>query len=719
MDTIPEKTPSGLPFEPITLLIGLIRRWKLFLAIFFGSAVLGCIAAYTLGKQTYEAENISLYKVQESKEPAAGRFPPLSTQVQMVKIPSNLRAVAEKLKLNLTLKALDAAYQVRVEKKTSLMYIVADWTSPKIAADLANGLRDVFFQNQMRLVRVDAQNDIKELGIKLQKVSADLKSSEESLQKFLVENKVVDLGREIQATLDRLNSMEVLLSNSKNERDTLSVQRQTLNEKLERLKEQIEKEQSNATQTKNLGDLNIRIERLRRAISDDKEERKNKVEFEKDESAFARAKELMEKGLMSQQEYEKAQAEYEAAKVKAVDTDQVSEWKRQLKSLESEVIPQKDDFKTPTQELYRSIQLKVMDSELQELSLVKKVSYIEDQIGSVRNKLETLTILQRRLAAFNKDVAAQEARKKEVESSLERARKDYDTNDAGFVIVSDAQPPSQSIKSNKKIVFAAVTFLGIMVGWTIVVASELLDRTIKSGSEVQSKFSQPVLGIIPKIKPPHNLLPDNPNFQLVELFRIIGVRVRRAVPGRGVRILITSTDHWEGRTLVAANLAACRGRQDERVLVMDAQIRTSQSELDLRYMIAEKEKPLKGLGEWLSFDVLSPEEIIWPTTLPGVECIPRVEAAITPDLLGSIRMKELMDALADKFSIVFVDGPPVTTYVDAELLGQWCDAVIFVVRSRACASSALKRAVERIKETNVPLVGFIVNDVDQLYLKWA
>jgi capsular exopolysaccharide synthesis family protein len=511
----------------------------------------------------------------------------------------------------------------------------------------------------------------------------------------------------------------VSLSTSKNEKETLVIQRQTLVDRMEQLKSQIEKEQFTTPQTKGLADLNIRIERLRRAISDDKEQRKSSVELTRDELAYERAKELISKGLISRQEFEKAEAEYQSQKVKAVDTEEIAEWKRQLKALESEVIPPKEDFKSPTQELYRSLQVKLMDSDLKELSLEKQISYVEDQITSVKHKLEVLTKLQRDQAVLTKEVALREGRKKDLENQLEKARKDFETTDAGFVVVSHAQPPTQSIKSNRKIYFAAVTFLGIVLGWSVILAAELLDTTIKSAAEVQSKFGRPVFGIIPKFRSDQDLFPDNPNFELIEMFRIISVRVRRSIPKRGARILITSAERWEGRTLVTANLAACLGRQDERVLVMDGQVRPIQSQLDLRYMIAEKEKPLKGLGEWLSFEALRSEEIVWPTVLPGVECLPRVEAAVTPDLLGSTRMHELMDELSQQFSIILVDGPPVSTQVDVELIAQWCDAVVFVVRSRACPSSALKRSVDRIKDTNIQLAGFIVNDVDQLYLRWA
>lgn len=719
--TSDEKTSAapGLPFEPVTLLIGLILRWKVFVAAVVLSLVLGVIAALFLGRQTFEAETIALYKIAEKKDESTGRTPPLSTQQWMVKLPSNLREVSEKLQLGIAPDNLGKVFQVKVEKRTSLLTISAQWDSPRMAADLANTLREVFIANQKALIRADAGSELKDLDTRAQKADTEFKQADEKLQSFLSENKIVNLEKDVQWNMDQLTSLELLLSNSRNELDTLETQRDSLRERIEAIKLKVSEEQTVSKAGKSLADLNIRIERLRRAIHDDKENRKNQVDLEKDQLAYERSQELFDKGLISQQDFEKSKAEYEAQEVKAVDTEQIREWKRQLKVLESEVIPEKEDFKSPTQELLRSLQIKALDMDLQELSLKKKVTYVNDRIARTKARLEELTVLQRQHAELTRNLSAADSRKGQLEQLLAKTRGDYESPDSGFVVVSKASPPKQSVKSNKKILFAAVAFLGTMIGSLVVLATELLDTTIKSGAEVQSKFSKPVIGTIPKAKSAQRLLPDNPDFPLIEMFRIISVHVRRDIPRRGARIMITSADRWEGRTLVTANLAASLGRQDERVLVIDAQIRPVQSELDLRYMIAEKDKPLKGLGEWLSFEVNEFDEIIWPTVLAGVECIPRIEAAVTPDLLGSNRMKELMDGLSERFSLILVDGPPVASYVDAELVAQWCDAVIFVVRSRTCTSSALKRSVERIGTTEVPLTGFIVNDVDKMYLKWT
>ena len=180
--------------------------------------------------------------------------------------------------------------------------------------------------------------------------------------------------------------------------------------------------------------------------------------------------------------------------------------------------------------------------------------------------------------------------------------------------------------------------------------------------------------------------------------------------------MIVSVNPGEGKTMIATNLAAALGRQDERVLLLDAQARAQESERNFRYLITEKEKPIIGLGEYLSFQAESVKDIIWPTTLPGVECIPHVSEAVIPDVLASNRMQEMLEALSKDFSIIIMDAPAADKYVDAELVASMSDAILIVVQSRACPNSGLKRAIERLQETDVPIIGFILNNVDRFYI---
>ena len=707
---------GGLPFEPLTLLIGLLRRWKILAIFFVVSIALGLFAGIKFGTRTYEAETVMLYTPEEGTEEGLGRTPPLATQIQMVKIPSNLEEVRERLKLPTSLKILGRACRVWVEKKTSLVFIRATWDSAKEVAAIANTLRDVFTANQIRLAREDAGRDLGDLEARFKRVSSQLLDADGRLQEFITTNSIVDLDMEVKWSLEQLTSLELLLSNARVDRDTLELQKASLQKKIATLKNKEVKDRATQAKTQGLADLNIRIERIRRAIQDDKVQRTGSVDMVKYKFAFERAQKLYEKGLISKAEYEETRADFERQEVEALDTEQIKEWKRQLHTLEKQIIPEKASFKSEAGGMLHDLQLKALAMELEEVSIRQKVIHLERERQRIKARLEVLTDLQRKYTGLTREVSVRETESNTLDRELTRVRRDYQSNASNFTIISDAKIPLFRLKSNRKIIVIVVVFLGNMMGFTLILGLELMDTTIKSAAELIQKFSLPVLGIIPKIKDGQGLFPEKAHFPLIEPFRIIVRRLRHLVPKKGARLMIVSVNPGEGKTMIATNLAAALGRQDERVLLLDAQARAQESERNLRYLITEKEKPITGLGEYLSFQAESVKDIIWPTTLPGVECIPHVEEAVIPDVLASNRMKEMLDALSKDFSIIIMDAPAADKYVDAELVASMSDAILMVVQSRTCPSSGLKRAIERLKETDVPIVGFILNDVDRFYI---
>jgi Mrp family chromosome partitioning ATPase/uncharacterized protein involved in exopolysaccharide biosynthesis len=707
---------GGLPFEPLTLLIGVLRRWKIFAIFFVCSIPLAGVAGMTFGTRIWEAETVMLYNPRDLGKDSILQTPPLETQIHMVKIPSNLEEVREKLQLPTSLKALAKACQVYVQRKTALFFIKTQWDDAQKVAAIANTLRDVFIQQQLELLKDAATTELRGLESRFTNVTDQLKKADQRLQKFISENKIVDLDLEIKWNLEQLTSLELLLSNARVDKETLELQKVSLEKRIEVMSAQEAKEKAAAAQTTDLADLNIRIERLRRAIHDDKVQRADSADLVKYEQAFKRGEKLFEKGLISKAEYEEIRADYEKAQVNALDTEQILEWKRQLNLLEKMVIPEKASFKPEAGGMLQDLQLKALSMELEAVSLTQKVIHLDQERNRVKARLGVLTDLQRQYSELLREVTARETERKDLEKTLSQVRRIQESNASDFTVISEAQVPLFRYKSNRKLISVVVAFLVNMIGLTLVLGLELFDTTIKSGAELSQRFSLPVLGVLPHEKDSSRLFPGEKEFPLIEPFRIISHRILRYVPQNGARLMVVSAQAGEGKTMVAANLAAVLGRQDRRVLLVDAQVRAEENDRDLRYLISEKDQPLLGLGEYLSFQADDVKDIIWPTVLPGVECVPHVEQAVIPDLLASNRMREMLEETSKTFSMIIIDSPAANPYVDAELVAGLSDAILFVVRSRTCSASLLKKEIERISGSGAPIIGFILNDVDKLYL---
>jgi Mrp family chromosome partitioning ATPase len=69
-----------------------------------------------------------------------------------------------------------------------------------------------------------------------------------------------------------------------------------------------------------------------------------------------------------------------------------------------------------------------------------------------------------------------------------------------------------------------------------------------------------------------------------------------------------------------------------------------------------------------------------------------------------------MAELREKFDYVLIDAPPISSYVDAVLLGQIADGVILVVEANSTRRETARMVKETFEGANVKLLGAILNN---------
>ncbi len=140
-------------------------------------------------------------------------------------------------------------------------------------------------------------------------------------------------------------------------------------------------------------------------------------------------------------------------------------------------------------------------------------------------------------------------------------------------------------------------------------------------------------------------------------------------------IVMTSAMPGEGKTVATLHLAlALAEMPGTQVLVIDGDLHgpAVESYLDLPRR--------QGLTEILSGD-LTMEQGIRRTAVERVSIMgPGVLPANPSEVLGSDRMRALLNELKQRFTYVLIDTPAVTRVSDASLLGSKVDGILLVVR---------------------------------------
>lgn len=750
---LPEDAPAGagLPVDLRAVALA-FWGWRWWVAGTVAIAMaLGVALALTFAERQYIGESVMLYQAPPVDSPEGATTPSLLTLLNMVKLPENLDEVIRKLKLETDARALGAATSVELEQKTTLVIFRAKWNNAKTAAAIANTLRDTFLESQTRLRRQNAESGLADIERRLGLVNDELRTAEEKLRAFTTENRVVDLSQEARATMDELSATNILYEQAVIDKKTADLQVQNSERIIEELKEQVAKEQAAASAvTDQMSETNIRIQRLRESIMDDREKRYNDALLEEARLALERAETLYQIRAVPATMVDEARAKYQSLVARAVDTPQIQAWKQEMAELDKKVIPQAGVSAGVSGNLLKDVMFRSFEIRLNQSTAAEKVASLEAARARVQQTLAGMPDKTRTFATLTRAVEVKEAEKKDLEQRRAEAKRLVDASVLPFTLVSEARPPLRSASSNVKKIAVAVVVLMSGGAFFLAVAFSVLDPRVRTGRELEIRLGKtPVIGELPDFG--ESILPGSSESagsdELLDEIRTASRHLRTLVPDRGARLLVVSPGHGEGTTSVIANLAMIFARRGERVLLVDGNVRAPQGKDVpqaeglralpgmIRDLGAQRRSsapvtgvatlipagaPLgPGLAGLLTDQALRLDAAVRPTSLPGVFCVPRAAEPVNPDLLATERMAALMAEASRSYTLVLIDSPPALASVDAESLAVHTSGVVMVVRGMGPWGLAVGAATEPFARVQVPLIASVLNRVPAPFARMA
>ncbi|GJG86399.1 hypothetical protein tb265_15800 [Gemmatimonadetes bacterium T265] len=180
------------------------------------------------------------------------------------------------------------------------------------------------------------------------------------------------------------------------------------------------------------------------------------------------------------------------------------------------------------------------------------------------------------------------------------------------------------------------------------------------------------------------------------------------------RLVITSPAPRDGKTTIAANIAACFAAHGQRVLLVDCDLRRP----SLHY--AFDVRPEVGLGDVLLGHASIDAAVLPAAGVPNLSLLLSAHVLSSPSqLLSSPQMGELLQALSDRYDLVILDTPPVLAVADAAILGTNADGVLLVVRAGTTARDEAQAAAGQLATVGARLLGVALNDPDNVVPQYS
>jgi capsular exopolysaccharide synthesis family protein len=201
---------------------------------------------------------------------------------------------------------------------------------------------------------------------------------------------------------------------------------------------------------------------------------------------------------------------------------------------------------------------------------------------------------------------------------------------------------------------------------------------------------------------------NNPKSRAAEAFRTLRTNIQFSSLDSTLKsLVVTSPGPSEGKSTVMSNLAITMAQSGKRVLIVDCDLR--KPTVHKKLSIANSE----GLTNMLIQNKRI-EDCITTTKVPNLFALTSGPTPPNPaELIGSHRMKTIIEDLKEHFDVLLIDAPPVIAVTDAQILSTLVEGVLLVTSYGQTEKFGLVKAKELLDKVDAKIIGVVMNKVPE------
>jgi capsular exopolysaccharide synthesis family protein len=681
------------------------RRWFIVAGVF--AATVGLVGiATSLQRPTYQGggqmlvqsnRTTSLTGVGEkigTLESLRREGNPLDTQAAVVQSYPILQRVIDTLQLKddrgRPMSPEDLKIEVEPVVGTDILKVGYADKDPEKAANVVNMVMKSYLDYNLKTNREEADKAGRFVESQLPRAEEDLQKATEALRQFRTQNQIVDLERESAAAVNSIANLQDQLNETRSQLSDIGTQEATLRQQ-------------------------VGLE-INQAI---------------DVASLSQAPGIQEALAQLQQVQTKLATERTRFTGKSPQIEALADQERELNDLlqgrvsdalgaNVQITPgalQVGDVKRRLVENYAQMQA-------QRMGLERKAGTLASLQSAYRNRMSVMPTLEKKQSDLTRRVDLAQSAYENLTTRLQDIQVARNQQVGNARILQNALVPTKPTGRLRLVFLAAGGMVGLLLGIAAAFFIDLIDRSLKTVKEAEAQYGYTMLGLVPKfetsdtptvISPsaddisPRVIAMTSPRSVIHEAYQMLQANLKFMSLDRKVKtIVISSAVPREGKSEVAANLAATIAQSGRRVLLVDADMRNP------------SQHHLWGIVNSVGLsNVVVDQNELRQAVKPVTSNLSILTAGVMPPnplaIIDSEAMTTFIETVAKDYDYVLFDTPPLAGTADAAVLGKMADGVLIVVRPGVADSASVAAAKSLLARSEPNILGLVANGVNVRY----